>query len=81
MGTARLPDVRTHGRNNLDLSLFKDTRLTEAVRLQFRAESFNLCNRAEFGDPNATVGSASFGVVSSQINYSRQLQFGLRLLW
>lgn len=81
VGTARLPDVRTHGRNNLDLSLFKDTRLTEAVRLQFRAESFNLCNRAEFGDPNATVGSASFGVVSSQINYSRQLQFGLRLLW
>ena len=81
VGTARLPDVRSHGRNNMDFSLYKDTRLSEALRLQFRAESFNLFNRAEFGDPNTTVGSASFGVISSQINYSRQLQFGLRLLW
>ena len=79
MGTALLPDVRSQGRNNVDFSLYKDTRIFESVKLQFRAESFNLLNHAEFGNPNITVGSASFGVISSQINFARQLQFGLRL--
>ncbi len=79
VGTALLPDMRTQGRNNVDLSLYKDTRIRESVKLQFRAESFNLLNHAEFGNPNTTVGNASFGVVTSQINFARQLQFGLRL--
>ena len=80
-GTNILPDVRSQGRNNLDLSLYKDTTIHESLKLQFRAESFNLCNRTEFGSPNTTVGSTSFGVTSSQINFGRQLQFALRLLW
>ena len=81
VGTALLPNVRTQGRNNVDFSLYKDTQLFETVKLQFRAESFNLLNHAEFGNPNATVGSASFGLINSQINFARQLQFGLRLAW
>ncbi len=81
-GTAVLPDVRTHGTSNFDLSLFKDTQIRERLKVQFRAESFNLFNRAAFGAPNANAASgASFGVVSSQVNFSRQLQFGLKLLW
>jgi len=79
--TAALPDVRTHGTNNLDVSLFKDTRILERLTLQIRAEAFNLANRVAFGAPNATVGSASFGVISTQVNFSRQLQFAAKLLW
>ena len=81
VGTALLPDVRTQGRNNVDFSLYKDTQIHESIKLQFRAESFNLLNHAEFGNPNATTGSASFGIITSQINFARQLQIGLRLAW
>ncbi|HWQ52120.1 MAG TPA: TonB-dependent receptor [Bryobacteraceae bacterium] len=81
VGTAALPDVRTHGSNNFDLSLYKDTQILESLKLQFRAESFNLFNRVAFGAPNSTVGSASFGVITSQVNFSRQLQFAVKLLW
>lgn len=51
------------------------------MRLQFRAEAFNLLNRTEFGAPNAALGNANFGSITSQINFARQIQFGLKLLW
>lgn len=81
VGTSVLPDVRTHGFNNIDLSFFKDTAIYERLKLQFRAEAFNLANRVAFGSPNATVGSTSFGKITTQVNFSRQLQFSLKLLW
>jgi hypothetical protein len=56
--------------------------------VQFRAEFFNLFNRANFGSPNAVVfASASTtpaptaGVITSTSTSSRQIQFGLKLLW
>jgi hypothetical protein len=71
-----------------DLSLAKNTSISEKLRLQFRAEFFNLFNRANFGSPNAVVfGSASAnpsptaGVITSTSTTSRQIQFGLKLLW
>ena len=45
------------GLADLDLSLFKNTAVTERVNLQFRAEFFNVLNHANFGTPNATVFS------------------------
>lgn len=71
-----------------DLSLAKNTSISEKLRLQFRAEFFNVFNRANFGSPNAVVfGSASAtpsptaGVITSTSTTSRQIQFGLKLLW
>jgi hypothetical protein len=71
-----------------DLSLAKNTAISEKLRLQFRAEFFNVFNRANFGSPNAVVfGSASAtpsptaGVITSTSTTSRQIQFGLKLLW
>jgi hypothetical protein len=49
------------------------------INLQFRAEFFNLFNRVQFGYPGTTQGQSGFGVVSSQANQSRVLQFALRL--
>ena len=40
-----MPDVRSHGINNFDFTLFKNTKITERTGLQFRAEVFNLFNR------------------------------------
>jgi len=79
--TGTLPDVRTHGTNNIDLSLYKDTPVFERLKLQFRAEAFNLCNRVALAAPSGAVGTAGLGVISSQRNFSRQLQFGAKLLW
>ncbi len=79
--TARLPDVRSAGRNNVDLSFFKTTQLAEFLKLQFRAEAFNAFNRPEYSSPNGAFGTANFGRVTSTNTFARQLQFALKLIW
>ena len=64
---------------NLDLSLFKNFEITERVRLQVRAESFNFTNTPIFGGPGAAFGVPAFGVIGAQANNPRQIQFGMRL--
>jgi hypothetical protein len=69
-----------------DFSVLKDTRISERLNLQFRAEIFNLLNRANFNLPNAVVFTPSgvsptAGVITSTSTTSRQVQFGLKLLW
>jgi hypothetical protein len=72
----------------LDFSALKKTALSEKVTLQFRAELFNILNRANFGTPNAVVFSSAnsgisptAGVITSTATTSRQIQFGLKLIW
>jgi len=75
-------NVRADGINNWDFSLFKNTRITERMGLQFRAEFFNLTNRVQFGPPGQfLLVPQTFGVVSSQINNPRLIQFALRLVY
>ncbi|MBV8902564.1 MAG: carboxypeptidase regulatory-like domain-containing protein [Acidobacteriia bacterium] len=74
------------GLAEVDLSAFKDTKLSERTNLQFRAEFFNLANRANFATPNATVFSGttysgSAGLVTATATTSRQIQFGLKLIF
>jgi hypothetical protein len=69
-----------------DFSTVKDTRLRERLNLQFRAEIFNLLNRANFNTPNLIVFtpsglSGTAGAITSTSTTSRQVQFGLKLLW
>jgi hypothetical protein len=77
------------GRNSLrgpnffdvDASVAKKFLLTERFRLQFRAEAFNIENRVNFQNPNATVSSGvTFGRITSA-NDPRVLQFALKLLF
>jgi hypothetical protein len=74
-----LTSVRQPGIDNFDFSVFKNTRITERVGLQFRTEFFNIFNRVQFGPPGETLGTAQFGVVNSQLNLPRLIQFALRL--
>lgn len=76
-----MPNLRCPGVNNFDISVFKNTQITEKVRLQFRAEAFNAFNRVQFGVPNTSINSAALGVVSSQQNIPRNIQLALRLLF
>lgn len=69
-----------------DLSFLKDIPIGERLDLQFRAESFNFLNRANFNTPNAIVFTPSgvsptAGVITSTSTTARQIQFGLKLLW
>jgi hypothetical protein len=69
-----------------DLSALKDIPVRERLRLQFRAELFNVLNKANFNTPNAIVftptgASPTAGVITSTSTTSRQIQFGLKLLW
>lgn len=76
-----LPDVRGPGTNGIDLSLFKNFAITERTSVQFRAEAFNFTNTPNFGLPNQNLNNQQFGVISSQANSPRQIQFGLKLLF
>jgi hypothetical protein len=81
MGTAprRITDLRQDSVHSADVGIMKNFTLWEPLRLQFRAESFNLSNTPQFGRPNVSVGSATFGQVTSTWASGRQVQFGLRL--
>lgn len=48
-----------------DVTLEKSFAVTERVKLEVRAEFYNLLNRAIFNVPGFTLGAADFGVVSS----------------
>ncbi len=73
------PKLRAHSMNNWDFALFKNTKISERVGLQFRAEFFNLFNRVQFNFPGQTVGNPQFGIVGSQANNPRLVQFALRM--
>lgn len=79
----RVTNVRAQGVNNFDFSLFKNTYFgpEDKLAIQFRAEFFNLFNRVQFGYPGQTLGTPSFGVISSQTNDPRLIQFALKLIF
>jgi len=61
------------------MSLFKDFPIREGVKLQFRAEAFNVFNTPQFGQPNASIGNAQAPVISSVVGNPRLLQGALVL--
>jgi hypothetical protein len=84
------------GLTELDFALAKSTTIHERLRAQFRAEFFNVLNHSNFTTPNAVVFSSgatpktptvaaaespTAGVISATATTSRQIQFGLKLLF
>jgi hypothetical protein len=77
------------GLANVDTSLFKNIPLGETLRAQFRAELFNVVNHANFAPPVQNLNLfgangapvATAGLITSTLTSSRQIQFGLKLIW
>jgi hypothetical protein len=84
------------GFSNTDFSVLKTTKVSEKLRVQFRAEIFDLFNHANFGQPGRIAGinplmpgqpSTSFGVITNtrfatgDSGSSRQMQFALKILF
>ncbi|MGE5645022.1 MAG: carboxypeptidase regulatory-like domain-containing protein [Acidobacteriota bacterium] len=84
-GTAprTLPNYRTYGIRNGDLTLMKNFRITESKRVQFRMESFNLTNTPTFGRPDEYYGSDTFGQITGYApgRGPRELQLAIKFYY
>jgi len=80
------------GRSKFDASIFKNNtmrRFAENANIQFRAEIFNLFNRANFSSPTANLtvfdqtGSpvSGAGLITTTQTTSRQIQFAVKVIW
>jgi hypothetical protein len=80
-GTVGRNSLRGPAFFNVDASLFKSFIFTERFRLQFRAEAFNIENRANFSNPNSTVSAGvTFGTITAAAD-PRVLQFALKMFF
>ena len=59
--------------DNVDATLSKNFRITEKLKVDFRASMFNVMNHPVFSGPGTSLGNANFGIISSQANLNRQL--------
>ena len=78
---ARTLDMRGPGQANWDMSVFKSISITEKFKGQFRAEALNAFNTPMFAAPNTSFGSSSFGRITSQVNFARMMQLGIRFFF
>lgn len=70
-----------------DVALTRDFRVAEKFLFSFRAEAFNVFNRAQFGNPSGDRSSATFGRITTTVNGTsatgsgtpREFQFAMRL--
>ncbi len=75
---SRTISMRGPGIINWDGSMFKTFSVYERVKAQFRAEALNLTNTPSFYGPNTVFGNPAFGRITSQSNFSRLIQLGVR---
>ncbi|MBI3694627.1 MAG: TonB-dependent receptor [Acidobacteria bacterium] len=66
---------------NWTFALFKDFRVREGHRVQFRWESFNFTNTPQFSAPDRNFGNPTFGRILSTITGNREMQFGLKYIF
>jgi hypothetical protein len=93
IGNGGRNSVRGPGLFNLDFSVFKNNyvrRISETFNAQFRAEIFNITNRNNFLSPTASTAvynvngiaqTGVAGVITGTSTTSRQIQFGLKVIW
>jgi hypothetical protein len=72
--------VRGPGFAETDLSIFKNVDLRPGHRIQVRVEVFNLFNQQRFGQPGNSIGTASFGKITSSAD-GRVAQLGIKYLF
>ncbi len=80
VGNSSRNPVRGPGFRNLDLALIRRMSVNERVKVEFRAEVFNLTNTPPLNAPNVTLGTPGFGSITSAGD-PRVLQFALKMLF
>ncbi len=75
------------GFSNVDVALIKNTPIHENIRLEIRADAFDLLNHTNFGQPVVTVGTSTFGLLTNtrfptgDSGSSRQMQLAMKLIF
>jgi hypothetical protein len=64
-----------------DFGLYRNFKIRERGQLQFRAEAYNIFNRAIFQQPGIAFATTQFGVLTSTAVDAREIQLALRLTW
>jgi hypothetical protein len=78
--------LRGPGINNFDFAIFKRTKITEGLGVEFRTEFFNIFNHPYFNMPATAFGAAGFGVINSTVSNGvaspeRLVQFALKFVF
>ena len=81
VGSAGRNILRADGINNVDLGIFKNTRIGESQRIQFRAEFNNATNTRDFGIPEGRVNSSNFLNQWGTNGGNRRIVLGLRYIF
>jgi len=77
----RFSGIRGDGINQWDMSVIKDTRLREGMKLQLRGEFLNAFNHVLFSNPSTSVTSTAFGTITSEKGYPRRIQLGIKFIY
>jgi hypothetical protein len=81
-GNSGVGAIMGPGQHNWDLNVMKNTKITEALSLQFRAEFYNIWNHPQFNPPANNFGSLStFGHITSSSVPPRVVQFAVKFLF
>ncbi len=72
---------RGPGQANLDFSIFRGFPIRERAKLEFRSEFFNITNHPNFGNPNTSLDSGSFGQITTTLTNNRIVQFALKMIF
>lgn len=80
-GNSMIGSISGPGQNNWDFAILKNTKITEALNLQFRTEFYNIWNHAQFNPPINNRADATFGDILSSSVPPRIMQFALKLLF
>lgn len=81
-GNSGLEILRGPGLSQVDLAMLKNFSLPfrEGMRVQFRAEAFNIANRANFRLPNFSIGVPAGGTITNTLTgFGRQVQLVLKV--
>lgn len=81
VGNAGRNILRADGINNVDLGIFKNTRIGENQRIQLRAEFNNATNTRDFGIPEGRVNSTNFLNQWGTNGGNRRIVVGLRYIF
>lgn len=63
----------------MDVALHRDFKVSERVKLQFRAELFNALNHTNLGTPNRFVNTPQFGTITEAATPGRETQLNARI--